>query len=813
MADISILVDYSDVQKANREILGIGTNAEKSARVFERAFSRAENASKRHINQVKQGAAAEARINKQREAALAKEAALVERLAQKHKPLYAASKLYSKTLDEINQAHKLGILNTQQHEAALERLNAEYTAFGNGTANSLNMFNQGLSRSNRGISHMSVLTQQAGYQVGDFIVQVQSGTNAFVAFGQQATQVAGTLTLLGGPWIAIGTALGIAIPLLTAAGAILTRVDRESEKAKSSLMDLSQVQQELARRTQEANLELEKQSKGLSNLGEAFLSTKIEEARKELSKFMSEIDKEIALATDEAVGRASGVGSAYSEETIRSVAQNIRDYILRERSTELEKLQETYNELVAIRGVEEGRARVQERNNLYIEEMSNLFRESKEILADIEAGYQEVASSQTTLNQEVTSYIEEMAKAFENTQSLRKELGDAAYEALRLAGVDLTKPLNPAIKEAAKLSDRLGVSLETAYTLNNTDMSAGIFKASEAAMTLARNLQISLRVALAMQGMIKEGPGFKGDAFDPRESSEDSPEQANARRLARLKAMMESGELFTSNLPISGGGSGGGGSRKSGGSKSGGGGTPKETAEDYLKTLTEEMSRKKELIGLFGEERSIRERVLDLQKRAQDKDLEISEAKLTAIALQEQALEKSLQRQEDLYNKFSNQVENSLMGLVDGSETVGDAFRNLVRTMILEMYREQVAKPVAQSAGGFISKLFTGGLFADGGVFQGGAQITAFANGGVVSGPTTFPMNNGMGLMGEAGPEAIMPLKRGTNGKLGVETSGNQQPINMTFNISTPDVRGFERSKTQIAASMQRTLQQGQRNQ
>jgi len=42
-----------------------------------------------------------------------------------------------------------------------------------------------------------------------------------------------------------------------------------------------------------------------------------------------------------------------------------------------------------------------------------------------------------------------------------------------------------------------------------------------------------------------------------------------------------------------------------------------------------------------------------------------------------------------------------------------------------------------------------------------------------VGGPTMFPMNGGKtGLMGEAGPEAIMPLKRGANGKLGVEASG-----------------------------------------
>ena len=51
-------------------------------------------------------------------------------------------------------------------------------------------------------------------------------------------------------------------------------------------------------------------------------------------------------------------------------------------------------------------------------------------------------------------------------------------------------------------------------------------------------------------------------------------------------------------------------------------------------------------------------------------------------------------------------------------------------------------------------------------------KIVPYAYGGIVNKPTLFPMANGMGLMGEAGPEAIMPLKRGSNGKLGVQSSG-----------------------------------------
>ena len=91
--------------------------------------------------------------------------------------------------------------------------------------------------------------------------------------------------------------------------------------------------------------------------------------------------------------------------------------------------------------------------------------------------------------------------------------------------------------------------------------------------------------------------------------------------------------------------------------------------------------------------------------------------------------------------------------------------------------------------------------------------IMPFAKGGVISQATAFPMRGGtMGLMGEAGPEAIMPLSRGPDGRLGVRAAGGGGPVTVTFNISTPDVAGFQRSQTQIAAQMGRLLAQGNRN-
>jgi lambda family phage tail tape measure protein len=97
--------------------------------------------------------------------------------------------------------------------------------------------------------------------------------------------------------------------------------------------------------------------------------------------------------------------------------------------------------------------------------------------------------------------------------------------------------------------------------------------------------------------------------------------------------------------------------------------------------------------------------------------------------------------------------------------------------------------------GGLIGGLFGIGGFARGGAFARGGQFAAFARGGVVDRPTLFPFARGIGLMGEAGPEAILPLRRGRGGRLGVETAGDAQPpapehATRIINVLDPSVVG-----------------------
>ena len=89
--------------------------------------------------------------------------------------------------------------------------------------------------------------------------------------------------------------------------------------------------------------------------------------------------------------------------------------------------------------------------------------------------------------------------------------------------------------------------------------------------------------------------------------------------------------------------------------------------------------------------------------------------------------------------------------------------------------------------------------------------VTPFAKGGVVAAPTYFSAGAGLGLMGEAGAEAILPLRRGPDGSLGVAADAGGGGTNIVFNVTATDAGSFVRSQGQVAAMLTRAVGRGQR--
>ncbi|MCG7626672.1 phage tail tape measure protein [Epibacterium sp. MM17-32] len=169
----------------------------------------------------------------------------------------------------------------------------------------------------------------------------------------------------------------------------------------------------------------------------------------------------------------------------------------------------------------------------------------------------------------------------------------------------------------------------------------------------------------------------------------------------------------------------------------------------------------------------------------------------------------------DFETGLSRGLRRAMKDLVVGGDSLSDALESLAKTMINTTFNSAM-RPVTDHLGGLVSDgigALVGGIlpFADGAAFSQG-KVTPFARGGVVSSPTHFPMRGGLGLMGEAGPEAILPLARGQDGSLGVKTQGGGKSPTVVMNVTTPDVAGFQRSRGQIAAQMSRMLARGNRN-
>jgi lambda family phage tail tape measure protein len=168
----------------------------------------------------------------------------------------------------------------------------------------------------------------------------------------------------------------------------------------------------------------------------------------------------------------------------------------------------------------------------------------------------------------------------------------------------------------------------------------------------------------------------------------------------------------------------------------------------------------------------------------------------------------------NLERGFSQGLRKAFDGLVLDGRSLTDVLGGLAEKMVNTAYSAAV-NPVTNHFGGMLANGLNAAVsglmpFADGGTFSQG-RVMPFAKGGVVSSPTTFPMRGGTGLMGEAGPEAIMPLARGPDGSLGVRGGGGGA-VTVNMNISTPDVQGFQRSRGQIAAQMSRALGRSERH-
>jgi tape measure domain-containing protein len=209
-----------------------------------------------------------------------------------------------------------------------------------------------------------------------------------------------------------------------------------------------------------------------------------------------------------------------------------------------------------------------------------------------------------------------------------------------------------------------------------------------------------------------------------------------------------------------------------------------ESAAGYqtLTQLQQEDFIAKQILAGKGEEARLQVEIANTIRDVKDPALAATLAKqirANAEAKKELTLAENLKQiYTDLGMTIKDGVIGAIQGAIDGTKSLGEAAAGVLRNIANRMLDIAVNMALFGSISGMGSK--GGGLLglipgldkrAKGGVYaQNGIQ--PFARGGIVNGPTLFPFAKGIGLMGEAGPEAIMPLRRGRDGNLGVMSSG-----------------------------------------
>ena len=157
-----------------------------------------------------------------------------------------------------------------------------------------------------------------------------------------------------------------------------------------------------------------------------------------------------------------------------------------------------------------------------------------------------------------------------------------------------------------------------------------------------------------------------------------------------------------------------------------------------------------------------------------------------------------LERIGDLADGVGRSLSRAFRGAVLDGKSLKSVLGEVARSFA-DIALKAAFQPIGNLVSGAIESLFQ----------ATNPAVTPFAKGGVLASPAYFPLGQGLGLAGEAGAEAILPLARGADGRLGVAGGGGA--VNVTFNVTASDARSFAASEAELSAMLLRAVRRGTR--
>ncbi len=728
---------------------------------------------------------------------------------------------YSKMVNELNVQETILYKNLGKTTNAVGQQSASMS----NAAQNAKKFADAQRLAGKSTNKFGMYAQQVGYQVGDFFVQVQSGTSALVAFGQQGTQLAGLLPGVAGAVIGIGLSLGTML-LRTFldtrdAGKQLEESIEGVESALSNLNNVSSMLRDtLGAPFSEANTQL----KEYLELLEKSSAAKVQDAISLAFGAKGEstgILNELAIMAEKMIKPPWWAGEKFggSEKEIEDakellkvrgeIAEILRGTVEQPRIIEgTEGLRELGDDLLAYSNKFNGALRKRIRTLMFESGLTQLMVDAEKARGDAATEQQgnlqkDFETRQKWHRWRTRSNDTYYANAQKSAAAARKASEDQAREEIKVfetlnrlksnANIKLEKANIAQLKQVGDLinardrEEKLAMKIAAAQveavggTVVQQNAAA---KLAEETVKIKHAMEDAALAAKAFEEAIKNASG-SGRGVDPRKFMEGNPiSWLTPEVLKKYKEFMAE--------------------------QNKGKGAKPTTMEGPIKALERQIELSKALFGLEGDARRKEEVYMQLKFQNQDADIKAKESQLRSLSelvaeeeRRTRVFEEQKKVQKEVADTIANSFGSALTSIVDGTKSVKDAFKDMARAIIAELYQIYVVKQITGMissaimgptlAGGYSpgGKTYGSGAeinamqAANGGAFYGG-NVIPFANGGVVGYPTNFGMSGGRrGLMGEAGPEAIMPLKRGKNGKLGVQAEGGSGGvvIHQNFNF------------------------------
>ena len=697
---------------------------------------------------------------------------------------------------------------TDSLTAATQRLNAAQMASGKAMGNTRNKMNG---------SNMAV--QQLGYQFGDFAVQVQGGTSAFVAFSQQGSQLAGILPMIAGPLglsmgaaVGLSAALGILIPIGSAVGRMFMEM---SEKGKKSAEELKTAFADMPAFFESVGLSISTPftnafdtiKKEYGAMFVAIAQERVETQKESALSIVPELEKSVSTfgfkkqmvdtflvfgVENRKIFQAEKAHKKAMEIAMKDTVSDYKTLIEKAKSfndvssaveTTYEKLSvidkglaDTFLKSAQARGIDvaiikqlnlEKKAREEEKKATEekAKEASELAEQEKLL------GYQMIAIS-TQAREKRLKDVSELADA-------ERLLGEQAVAAtIKNINIEIEKRKKAAEERLSEEEKRKKAVLEGIAIFRAANKKAAAEKEELEKRAFNRRFEAEDQLMSMPLTVDKATQKKIDDAVELNRQQDDflAKQQIQlgiATRISgqtgeELFAAQQINEMVLYKLEL-----------ENLGLKLG---DEKYNQAVTLKELAQEANARTFYRIQLEKEAAEAKRIADAEAQR------VNDILLDQYSRIEQELEDQAQKQKGLADNIANTFGNAFMSIVDGTESAKHAFRSMARDIIKQLYQILVVEQMVNSISGAIQGSFGGA--PQGPMPSGNAvpdtRMFKFANGGVVSSPTTFGMSGGKtGLMGEAGPEAIMPLKRGANGKLGVQMEGGgATTVVQNFNFS-----------------------------